>query len=48
MAGSPDNAVEAIATMLRKNEAGDRLAINMQTNELGGFIRLTITISRAN
>ncbi len=48
MAGPPDNAVGAIATMLRENEAGDRLAINMQANELGGFVRLTITISRVN
>ena len=48
MAGPPDNAVGFIATMLRKNVAGDRLAINMQFNELGGFVILSIAISRAN
>ena len=48
IAGPPDNAVAAIATMLRENAAGDRLAINMQANELGGFVRVNITISRAN
>jgi hypothetical protein len=47
MAGPPDNAVGFIATMLRENSAGDRLAINMQFNELGGFVFLTISISRA-
>jgi len=48
LAGPPDNAVASIATMLRENAAGDRLAINMQANELGGFVRVNITISRAN
>jgi hypothetical protein len=48
MAGPPDNQVATIATMLRENEAGDRLAINMQRNELGGFVRVTLTISRAD
>jgi len=48
MAGPSDNAVAYIATMLRENAAGDRLAINMQFNELGGFVILSITISRAN
>ena len=48
MARPPDTAVGAIATMLRENAAGDRLAINMQANELGGFVRVNITISRAN
>ena len=48
MAGPPDNAVGNIATMLRENTAGDRLAINMQFNELGGFVILTISVSRAN
>lgn len=48
MAGPPDNAISAIATMLRENADGDRLAINMQANELGGFVIITITISRAN
>ena len=48
MAGPPDNAVANIATMLRENADGDRLAINMQFNELGNFVILTVTISRAN
>jgi hypothetical protein len=48
MAGPPDNAVSNIATMLRENSDGDRLAINMQYNALGGFVRATITISRAD
>ena len=48
MAGPPDNQVATIATMLRENAAGDRLAINMQRNELGGFVRVTVTISRAD
>lgn len=48
MAGPPDNAVANIATILRENATGDRLAINMQYNELGKFVRLSITISRAD
>lgn len=48
IAGPPDSAIGAIATMLRENAAGDRLAINMQANEIGGFIRLTITITRVD
>ncbi len=47
LAGPPDNAIGSIATMLRENEIGDRLAINMQANELGGFVQVTITVSRA-
>lgn len=43
---APDNIIGSIATMLRFNPAGDRLAINMQANEVGGFVRLTLTISR--
>ena len=48
MAGPPDNAISNIATMLRENADGDRLALNMQFNELGGFVILTITVSRAD
>ena len=48
MAGPPDNAISNIATMLRENADGDRLAVNMQYNELGGFVILTITVSRAD
>lgn len=46
MAGPPDNAIGSIGTMLRENAAGDRMAINMQFNQVGSFVRLTITISR--
>jgi hypothetical protein len=48
MAGPLDNAVGSIGTMLRENAAGDRLVINLQRNEVGGFVRLNITISRTN
>lgn len=47
MAGPQDNALGAMATMLRENTAGDRLSISMQANEFGGFVRLNITITRA-
>ena len=47
LAGPPDNAIGSIGTMLRENVAGDRLTINMQANEVGGFVKLTIVISRA-
>lgn len=46
IAGPPDNVIGLIATMLRENEVSDRLAINMQANELGGFVLLTITVNR--
>ena len=46
LAGPPDNVIGAIATMLRENEVMDTLAINMQANELGGFVDVTITVSR--
>jgi len=45
--GSPDSAVGAIATMLRKNEAGDTLSVNMQYNANGDFVTLTMAILRA-
>jgi len=48
LAGPPDNAVGSIATMLRENAAGERLAINMQFNEVGGFVILTISIQQGN
>jgi len=47
LSGPPDNAVGAIATMLRENADGDLLAINMQYNSVGDFVRVTITLSRA-
>jgi hypothetical protein len=48
MAGPPDTSVGSIATLFRKNEAGDQLSINMQGNELGGFVRVTMVVQRAN
>lgn len=48
MAGPPDNAIGSIGTMLRENAAGDRLTINMQGNDLGGFVRLIISVSRVD
>jgi len=44
--GNPDTVVARIATLLRTNEVDDRLSINMQHNELGGFVVVTITIAR--
>jgi hypothetical protein len=44
--GNPDTQAGKIASMLRKNEAEDRISINMQHNELGGFVVVTITIAR--
>ena len=46
IAGPADTAVGSIGTMLRENTNGDRLAINLQGNEVGGFVRLNITIHR--
>ena len=48
IAGPADTAVGSIGTMLRENTSGDRLAINLQGNEVGGFVRLNITIHRGN
>jgi hypothetical protein len=48
LAGPPDTSMGSIATLLRKNEAGDQLSINMQGNQLGGFVRVTIVVQRAN
>ena len=45
-AGPPDSDVGAIATMLRENEGGDRLTINMQANELAGFVSVTVLVIR--
>jgi hypothetical protein len=46
LAGPPDNAIGTIGTMLRENAAGDQLAINMQFNQVGGFVRLNMRINR--
>jgi hypothetical protein len=45
-AGNPDTQAGKIASMLRKNAAEDRISINMQHNELGGFVVVSITIAR--
>jgi hypothetical protein len=44
---APDISLEQMGTMLRQKENGDRVAINMQKNALGGFVFVTITVSRA-
>jgi hypothetical protein len=44
---APDISQTRMGTMLREKENGDRLAINMQKNDLGGFVFVTITLHRA-
>jgi hypothetical protein len=44
--GPPDTAVGQIATLLRENKQGDRVTINMQGNDVGGFVKITISIAR--
>jgi hypothetical protein len=48
LAGPPDSAIGAMATMLRENAGSDRMTINMQANELGGFINITLQVSRSS
>ncbi len=48
MAGPPDNAVGSIATMLRENQAGDKMSINLQYNPLGNFVSVNIAVVRAS
>ncbi|HZD55179.1 MAG TPA: hypothetical protein VE136_00530 [Anaerolineales bacterium] len=48
MAGPPDTSLPAIATMLRENEAGERMTINMAGNTLGGFVKVTISVVPSN
>ncbi len=43
---TPDSAVGSMATMLRKNDAGETMSINIQYNELGDFVTLTMAIIR--
>src|SRR3990170_7021718 len=43
---SPDTSMGAMATILRENDAKDRLNISMQKNELGGFVSVTISVQR--
>lgn len=47
MAGPPDNAVGVIATMLREDENGDRLTVNMQENADAGFVRVNAQVARS-
>jgi hypothetical protein len=47
LAGPPDSAIGAMGTMLRENASGDRLTINMQANQLGGFVSVTIQVIRS-
>jgi hypothetical protein len=42
---NPDT-VGSIAILLRENEAGDRVSINMQKNEVGGFVVVSISVTR--
>jgi hypothetical protein len=48
MAGPPDTALASIATMLRENQAGERMTINMAGNKLGGFVKITISVVPSN
>ncbi|MEJ2262034.1 MAG: hypothetical protein P8X95_01215 [Anaerolineales bacterium] len=48
MAGPPDTALASIATMLRENQAGERMTINMAGNKLGGFVKVTISVVPSN
>jgi hypothetical protein len=48
MAGPPDTSVTSIATMLRENQAGERMTINMAGNKLGGFVKVTISVVPSN
>jgi hypothetical protein len=45
-AGNPDTQAGKIAALLRINGDGDRISVNMQHNELGGFVVVTITVAR--
>jgi len=44
---APDISQTRMGTMLREKENGDRIAINMQKNDLGGFVFVTMTLHRA-
>ena len=44
---SPDTIVASIASLVRVNDAGDRVVINLQSNELGGFVTVSILVTRA-
>jgi hypothetical protein len=43
---TPDSAVGAMATMLRENAEGHRMSINIQYNQLGDFVTITLAIVR--
>jgi len=43
---SPDTVTGSTASILRENEAGDKLNLYMQRNDLGGFVTITIAVQR--
>ena len=43
---SPDTSLGSMAALLREKESGERVTISMQSNQLGGFVVVTISISR--
>lgn len=44
---SPDTVVASIASLVRQNDAGDRIVLNLQANQLGGFVTISISVTRA-
>lgn len=43
---SPDTITGSTASILRENEAGDKLNLYMQRNDLGDFVSITIAVQR--
>ncbi len=41
---APDSALGNTATMLRSNEIGEQLSVNMQYNQLGNFVAITMSL----
>lgn len=48
LAGPPDSALASLATMLRENDSGDRMTVYLQENQLGGFVKVNISVVRIN
>jgi hypothetical protein len=44
---SPDTVVASIASLVRRNDKGDQIFINLQANQLGGFVTVSISVTRA-
>ena len=44
---SPDTVVASIASLVRRNDKGDQIFINLQANKLGGFVTVSISVTRA-